>query len=205
MNKENKIKAIIFDFGGVFTKGGKMDPFYDYLTSKYGKEAGNDFFAHTIEIWDKARVGKISSNLFWDFIGKHYGVGAEEIMRESFNFFESEKSVTDFVKQELKGKYKLGMITNNIQDWFEHNIAEHDLENVFDEIVTSYETGLKKPDREIYDFTIKKLGVLPQECIFIDDRDNNVMGAKNAGMEAILFKNLLQLKRDLKKFGINIY
>ena len=62
----------------------------------------------------------------------------------------------------------------------------------------SYTCHYLKPEREIYELFLKKFGVLPEECVFIDDRAENIEGASRVGMHGIVFENMEQVKRDMK-------
>lgn len=64
--------------------------------------------------------------------------------------------------------------------------ALRDLEGVFvDVVVVSGDIGMAKPDRRIYEYTAKLLGLPPGDCIFVDDMVGNVRGAVAAGMVGV--------------------
>lgn len=109
------------------------------------------------------------------------------------------KKVVKIIK-ELKAKgYKVVAISNTFQH---HEKLHRKLGHYrfFDKVFLSNRLEVRKPEKEIYLYCIKKLDVKPNECIFIDDKIRNVVGAKKVGMKAILFKNAEQLRRDLKKY-----
>jgi putative hydrolase of the HAD superfamily len=54
-----------------------------------------------------------------------------------------------------------------------------------------------KPDLKIYELVCSSMNVLPQEVIFIDDLKENIQGAVDAGMNGIIFRNVLQLQTDI--------
>lgn len=58
----------------------------------------------------------------------------------------------------------------------------------FDVLFNSIELGIKKPDPKIYKLMAKKLKVLPDQCIFIDDNVLNTVGAEKVGMVGIVYK-----------------
>ena len=57
---------------------------------------------------------------------------------------------------------------------------------------------MKKPDPEIYKYTLEKLDILPEESVFIDDLEENIKGAEAVGIRGIIFKNFEQCKLDLE-------
>ncbi|HEX8973982.1 MAG TPA: HAD family phosphatase [Patescibacteria group bacterium] len=202
MEKETKeIKAIIFDYGGVFTRETRLLPMYEHCAKKYGKEISERLMEKANEAWNHEQVVKSPVGSYWNILSDHFGVSAEEVLEESGNFYGFEKDVLELAKS-LKKKYKVGMITNNIMHWFDDNIKNRGLDEVFDDIVTSYDVGIAKPDRRIYELALENLGVLADECVFIDDSERNIIGAQNVGMRTVLFKNLGQLEDELKELGI---
>jgi len=71
--------------------------------------------------------------------------------------------------------------------------------DLFDVIIISSEVGLMKPDPEMYHLTLDRLQILPQEAIFIDDKENNVIGAQGVGMVGIQFKDSAQTIREIDR------
>ena len=61
------------------------------------------------------------------------------------------------------------------------------LNKLFDVQVLSYQEGMMKPDHRIYQLTCNRLGVQPDECVFADDNEANVIAAKEVGMHGIVF------------------
>jgi putative hydrolase of the HAD superfamily len=62
----------------------------------------------------------------------------------------------------------------------------------------SYEEGLRKPgDLDFYHLAPKRLGVKPKECIFIDDKEENLPPAQSIGIKTVLFKNSQQTIKDV--------
>ena len=58
---------------------------------------------------------------------------------------------------------------------------------------------LIKPDPEIYRTLLEKYGLQAEECLFIDDREDNVVAARELGMQAIRFENYAQAREELAK------
>ena len=69
--------------------------------------------------------------------------------------------------------------------------------HLFDVIISSYNVRMKKPDPRIYQHTLEKLGIRPEEAVFIDDLEENVKGAEVVGIKGIVFKNSEQCRSDL--------
>ena len=86
--------------------------------------------------------------------------------------------------------YLVGLITNGTHALQYKKLAMTGLAYVFDEVVVSGDTDWEKPDREIFRFAAERLGVAPDECVYVgDNRKNDVDGAKGAGMYTVWLRS----------------
>lgn len=87
----------------------------------------------------------------------------------------------------LKQKgFKVALLTNN--GWRNEEKTESfvlDELDMFDVVVESCRVKMRKPDPDIYLYTAELLALTPQECVFVDDLDTNVEGAKKVGMAGV--------------------
>lgn len=98
----------------------------------------------------------------------------------------------------LKGKYKLAVLSNiNSRERLDLRFLPGELDQLFDVVIPSGEVGYIKPQPEIYQIALNKLGVLPEECVMLDDIEAFCEGARMAGMHAIQFLNNEQAITDL--------
>jgi HAD superfamily hydrolase (TIGR01509 family) len=74
---------------------------------------------------------------------------------------------------------------------------------LFDAFVLSYELKLLKPDPAIYLAASRLAGAAPSECVFIDDMEENVKGAVEAGLAGIHYRPETDLAAELRKLGLN--
>ncbi len=100
---------------------------------------------------------------------------------------------------ELKDHYKVGLLSNVSTDWVREVFLTAEERAMFDVILLSYEVKRIKPDPVIYHAMCQRLGVEPQECVFVDDSEGNCTGAKDVGMWAIQYHDFEQCKRELAK------
>ena len=89
----------------------------------------------------------------------------------------------------LKKKYKLAIINNGNALAHSHWLKKFDYK-IFDTFVNSALVGIKKPNPDIYLLTCRKLEVSPTECLFMDDKQENVEAAKQVKMQTICWKPL---------------
>ena len=73
-----------------------------------------------------------------------------------------------------------------------------------DGAIFSYTVKQIKPDLEIYETLLNQYKLKPEECVFIDDRMENIEGAEKAGIHGICFETIGQVKEDLKKYNIYV-
>jgi epoxide hydrolase-like predicted phosphatase len=97
----------------------------------------------------------------------------------------------------LRERYTLGLLSNANDDLRPMLIERWQIAGLFDDMIISAEVGLMKPDRRIYELAVNRLGVQPDEAVFIDDLPVNVEGARIAGLQAIQYLNNQQVITEL--------
>lgn len=102
----------------------------------------------------------------------------------------------EYIKRELRPAYKLGMLSNAADNWLADFFTPDQLV-LFETVVLSYEAKVAKPDAAAYQMTADRLGVLPEECVLIDDTQSFCTAARDVGMQAIWYKNVAQCKAEL--------
>jgi len=93
---------------------------------------------------------------------------------------------------ELRKKYQVFMLSNTnrmVSGYYKkHHFTKHgrDIHHYFDRLYLSYEIGCVKPDRRIYEHLIADSGINPQETLFLDDGEKNIIAAKELGFQTYL-------------------
>eukprot|EP01080_Neovahlkampfia_damariscottae_P007677 gene7677-12143_t len=124
-----------------------------------------------------------------------------EIEKETQNI---RKKLIEFIKEIKKENVKVAVITNNWYSPFsnseEYKKHWNEFQNLFDVFVESRVVKIRKPDKRIYELTLKKLKVEnPQNVVFLDDIGRNLKNASSLGIKTILVKNEEQAIEELKK------
>lgn len=191
------IRAIIFDFGGVVSRNDDLSDIGAKLAKKHQikKELIDKI---TLQGWLKARINPKYDAAFWRELAGALTISEKQLMREYLGFPKPVPEVIQLIRA-LQKRYIVGMLSNQIETWLQALMKRWRIQKLFNPIVTSYSEGLAKPDPKIYRRLQKKLSVPFDECVYIDDRESNVVPAANLGMYAIHFKNPKQLMRELKK------
>ena len=196
MPQENRIKAVIFDFDGVV-----VTSLYPVSFKFLSKLAGVDWKKLEIEtrkLRERVYVNDLSEDNYWEHLEQAYGINKEKALRIAYSLGSVKKPVLKLVKR-LRKHYKVMILSNHFENWFSHLIARHRLASEFDFIFTSFGEKIAKPDKRIFRRVLKKIGMRPSECIFIDDQKHYVKAAEELGIFTIHFKTSSDLERKLKK------
>jgi HAD superfamily hydrolase (TIGR01509 family) len=184
-------KAIIFDcFGVLVTEA--WEPFCD---QNFGDNPELTSKAHNLA--HQLNTGQITYNQFIDGAADLAGINSAQA-REFIDNNQANTPLFSYIKDRLKPKYKIGMLSNAGDNWLAKMFTPDQLK-LFDDVVLSYMVQFIKPQQEIYQLSAHQLGVLPEECIFVDDLQKHVDGALRAGMKVVLYQDFEQTKQDLEK------
>ena len=107
------------------------------------------------------------------------------------------QELLDYIK-DLRARYKIGVLSNLRPGFIDEFFSDIERHQLFDTVVVSSEVGLAKPQPEIFYLICQRLGVQPNETIFVDDRSEHCEGAKAVGMHAIVYKSNQQAKKEIE-------
>jgi len=196
------LKALIFDLNGVLIQG----PFLsERFKDKYGVSV--DVFLPALkEIMAKVRNPEAGDTfLYWQPYFEKWGIKIEK--QEFFNFwFKAEKEVPEIIEMARVAKargVKLFILSNNFEERAvycrDHFSFIHD---IFDNVYYSWQTGFVKPDPRAFTNLLFVNGLTPEECLYIDNTEDNVGVARDIGMNAETYADTAKLKKTLISFGL---
>jgi putative hydrolase of the HAD superfamily len=113
-----------------------------------------------------------------------------------------EDSLTLVAKLAATGSYFLATINNESKELNDYRIAKFGLSKYFSAFFSSGYLKIRKPEKEIYQMALSVCQKQAAECLFIDDREENLEWPKRLGMKTIRFENALKLEQDLKLYKI---
>jgi FMN phosphatase YigB (HAD superfamily) len=198
------IEVIFFDLGNVIL------PFNHYqIAEKLSRLAQRKEFQDPQKIFsylfDFQRgvindfdVGKVTPPNFFQSIKRHLdlSISFEEFIPVWNDIFAEDREVSQIILF-LKGRWRLGLLSNTDPLHFNYILSKFPLMTAFDKWILSYEVGCKKPAIEIFQKAMAWASVKPQKILFIDDIKTHVDVAISLGMEGIHFISAKQLQEDL--------
>jgi epoxide hydrolase-like predicted phosphatase len=186
------IKAVIFDCFGVIVSD-SLTVMIDELSSSRPDEARD-----IREMMRACNQGLLDSETVNKHIADVLGLDYETYRQKVRDGELKDARVLNLIK-ELRKSYKTAMLSNITVSGMERRFSEAERAEYFDEIVVSAAIGYLKPDPEAYTITAEKLGVKPEECVFIDDKDAFCEAARVVGMQAVWYRDFETAKADLEK------
>lgn len=190
--KPQEAKNIIFDFGGVIIN---IDPLqtvkaFGDLTGITEEEA-----MKVIEdpIFAEFETGKVTEEDLRVNISRILGLGSPidvHEFEEAWNALVLDLPIERLdLLQALAEKHRLFLLSNTnaihmryVSKIVQRTIGKQSIDHLFEKAYYSYEMGLRKPDRKIYDTVINNHQLNPAETIFLDDSPVNFAGAVEAGL-----------------------
>ncbi len=194
------IRAVYFDLGGVILRTEYQAP-REHLAARLNMEYEDLVkLVFNSPSGRKASVGEISDQQHWANVMRKLHLPTSEIDSVRDEFFAGDildRELLDFTHS-LRPQYKIGLISNAWSDLRDF-IVRQGFDDAFDAMVISAEVGVVKPEARIYRVALEKLGVAPEEAVFLDDFFENVEGAQQVGMHAIHFREPDQALMELKQ------
>lgn len=180
-----KITTILFDMYGVIIEQskGKFIPYTFKSFDESEHERLNKQFRED-KLFLKAGNGEIDSDTFLSLLG--FDNPRYHMKNYIENYLTLDPGFKPFA-EEFCGKYDFVLLSNDVAAWSEYLTEYHDLNKYFKEKIVSGEVKCRKPDPRIYELALEKAGKAPEECIFLDNKVENLEVAQELGIQPILF------------------
>jgi putative hydrolase of the HAD superfamily len=204
-----EIKAVISDFGGVLTTplmdafmslqdeiGIPPQTFAEALRSINEEDGSNPLYA--------MERGEITEAAFLERLG----AGLEPLLdhephlhrfRELFiGSLEPNPPLIDLMRELKESGLRMAMLTNNVREWEPVWRPMLPVDEIFETVVDSAFVGCRKPEPRIYELTLERLGLPAEACLFIDDLEPNIEGAKAFGLNTVHFRDNEQAIAEIR-------
>ncbi len=151
----------------------------------------------------KLGAGQFTEEEYWRELSNKLGVQVPNDYKELHRAILREKSdpypeMFELVEKLKQNGYKVFVLSNSVPPHAEV-IKARGLYEPFDQVLLSQDLGLNKPDKQIYIKAVEKLGINPEETIFIDDKAENLIPAQELGMTTILATSPTQVVKSVQE------
>jgi putative hydrolase of the HAD superfamily len=189
------IRAVICDFGGVLTTPliGAFIAYQEHSGISIGElghamaRVNEESGAHPLYELER---GHITEREFLGGIERALGGGRklDGFSEKDFEHLDRNEPMIDCMRGLRDRGFRMAMLTNNVREWeplWRAKLPE--IDEIFEVVVDSAFVGMRKPEPEIYELTLSRLGdgLSADECVFIDDTDVNCHTAESLGMVAV--------------------
>ena len=181
------LRGLLVDFGGVLTTN-VFDSFKAFCrTEGLPDDSVKNMFRERGEGLALLRLlekGELTAADFSEQFAPLLGVSPDNLVERLFGGVGPDEPMVDAVRQARAAGIRTGLISNSWGNGLAYDPAL--LDELFDAVVISGEVGLHKPQPEIFLLGAERIGVAPEDCVFVDDLRENCAGAEAVGMKAIL-------------------
>ena len=190
-------------------EGVDPDRFKAVIEEAYGQDGGDER-----GMVAQVETGRIASAVFERWLADRLSAGTARpvdpvgLKERLFAGLVPDDDMVDAVAAARDAGIRTGLLSNSWGDVIDRQVAGYErarFGELFDAVVISAEVGLRKPDPRIYLLAAERLGVPPEECVFVDDLLHNAEGARAVGMEALVHRSAEFTVPNLEAlFGISL-
>ncbi len=140
----------------------------------------------------------------WTWVGQRLNLG-DQLGDFRAGFWAGDNLDQDLVTfiRSLRPSYRTAIISNatdGLRETLDHKFK---IADAFDLIIGSAEVKIMKPEHAIYQLTLQRLDLQPDETVFTDDFEHNIVAAKQVGMATIHFKSGVNVPAELARLGVH--
>lgn len=205
MGTVSRVEAFVFDMGGVVLKWKNSGQIYKYIARRYSVPLHSltETLYPEVRLLDMGlgdadqTVVKVLGSLGTTLRGGDTGSGL--ISKPFEEKATLRRGVVNIIVGLRERGYRVAALTNTCEPHLKI-MVDKGWTRLFDDFYASCRLGAAKPQPEAYLKAVRLMGVSPERTVFVDDRPENIVGAKAAGIGwPILFKTVPQLRHDIKR------
>ncbi len=114
-----------------------------------------------------------------------------------FEALDPNPGMIDLIREVRRDGFRTSLLTNNVKEWEATWRSMMPIDEMFETVIDSAFVGCRKPDPRIYQLTLERVGLEPDQCIFIDDMEINVDAAKELGLHGVHFRETAQARAEV--------
>lgn len=201
------IKAVLFDYGMVLS-GPPLPAAWERMKSITGideEEFHSGYWAPR-HAYDR---GTHTGVEYWRLVGAHCGLQIDDhqvaalIAADNELWTQPNPPMIEWAQQLQHAGVRTGILSNLGDEMHQGLLSRFDWFERFDLCTFSYTLKLAKPETEIYLHAAKGLETAPNEILFIDDRQVNIAGAQQAGMQTLCYGSHEAFEREMMERGLS--
>lgn len=200
------IKVITFDLDGVYFPNGKAN--FISALGKLGvsEDQAKRVFLKSHEMNQEYKNGKMTDEQYWTWAVSEWKLNKpwQEVVKLMIDGYTVDDDVVSTVKRLREKGYKTAICTNNFPARINGLQEKFGFLDDFDIKVVSFEVGVSKPNKEIFQELVNKSQVKPEEIVYADDNPDAIGGAKEIGITTFLYEGFEKYLEQLKGVGINV-
>ena len=212
MNRETgiRIEAIVSDFGGVLTT--PLVQSFAAFQDETGitPQALGEAMARITEQTGthplfELECGRVTEDDFLRRLESELANGGSErphlhrFREVYFDALNANQQMIGLMEELRDSGLRMAMLTNNVREWEPLWRSMLPVDEIFEFVVDSAFVGCRKPDREIYEIVLERLGLPAEVCLFIDDVEVNVEAAREIGLSAVHFRDNEQAIPEIRR------
>jgi putative hydrolase of the HAD superfamily len=199
-----QITTLFFDIGGVILSNGwetrdRQEAAKRFSLDLDDFEARHDQIVHAFELGLIDLHEYLNQTVFTQPRPFHQHEFVQFMFAQSEAYTDTLSLVSELARL---NKYLMATLNNESLEINIHRIEKFHLTQYFSAFYSSCFLGAKKPEGEIYRKALQITQRSPEECIFIDDRKENLEQARHLGMNVIHHQNAQQLRQELSRLGV---
>src|SRR6185369_732341 len=200
------VKAVLFDYGKVLSAPEKVAS-WNGMRDLLGlsEQTFRELYWRYRDDYDR---GTLSGTQYWRNIARDVAFPLHDHCLLALKALDVEMwtelnpPMVEWAQRLKRAGYKIGILSN-IGDAMEQGVrAKFAWVDEFTHATWSHTLKMRKPEPEIYAAAAQGLGVEPREVLFIDDREDNIAGARAAGMRGVVYGQHAEFERELERIGL---
>ncbi len=205
----SRIQAIISDFGGVLTSplldsfaafqnasGISLEQLGGAMAAIAQREGANPLFElETGRMSEAGFIQQLSEELSAQ-LGR--SVELQGFGERYFDNLHPNEPMIEYMRALRDRGHRMAICTNNVREWEQLWRAKLPVDDIFEVVVDSAFVGYRKPERQIYEITLERLGVPAQGALLVDDIEVNCTAARELGMTAVWFRTTEQAMAEIE-------
>ncbi len=201
-----KVEAIISDVGGVIVRD-DFKSFFAQFETKIGMSA-EAFYALTVasEEWKLYNKDFITEEELWRRLAPTLRV--EDAVAQDLRQWRKMLipiPETILILKRVRRRYPLYCLSNVDKTTTHYLQEKYRIYDIFDGTILSWEAAMRKPEMGIYELVIRRFNLTPEGVLFIDDKERNLIPAREVGFQTILYQSPEDLEVKLLNRGVEIW